>query len=211
MNNFVLRFLSALILAPTFLYIIYINNYSLIIFLSIIYILSVYELKFLLKNYKIYYLVLILFIALALICLIKLRGDSDKDFFYLLWIITIVWMSDIGGYIVGKGIKGPKLSKFSPNKTISGFFGSIIFSQLSILIINKYYDLMTLSLLVFMFQFFLCLISIFGDLFFSFIKRKNFIKDYSIIVPGHGGVLDRIDGLLFVLFFSYMLKFFYEI
>ena len=210
MNNFFLRLLSASIMAPIFLYITYINNFIIIFFLFIIFIISASELRFLLKNYKIYYLVLILFIGLSLISLIKLRGTNDKDFFYLLWIITIVWLSDVGGYLVGKIIKGPKLSKFSPNKTISGLFGSIIFSQLSILIINNYNNFISYTLLVFVFQFFICLISIFGDLFFSFIKRKNLIKDYSNIIPGHGGVLDRIDGLLFVMFFSYILKLLYE-
>lgn len=208
MNNFFLRFLSTLILAPVFLYIVYINNLVLIFFVLIIFLISARELKFLFLNYKIYYLILMLFIALSLISLIILRGNSDKDFYYLVWVIIIVWLSDIGGYIVGKLIKGPKLSKFSPNKTISGLFGSIVISQFSIFIINIYYHLIDYSLIVFIFQLIACLISIFGDLFFSFIKRKNFIKDYSGILPGHGGVLDRIDGLLFVLFFYYIIKIF---
>jgi len=208
MNNFFLRTLSALILAPVFLYIVYINNFLLIILILIIFMISVRELKFLYSNYKIYYFILMLFITLSLISLIILRGTNDRDFYYLAWIITIVWLSDIGGYIVGKLIKGPKLSKYSPNKTVSGLLGSVVFSQFSIFIINIYYYLISYSLSVFIFQFIACLISIFGDLFFSFVKRKNFIKDYSSILPGHGGVLDRIDGLLFVLFFYYIIKLF---
>lgn len=208
MNNFFLRTLSALILAPVFLYIVYINNFLLIILILIIFMISVRELKFLYSNYKIYYFILMLFITLSLISLIILRGTNDRDFYYLAWIITIVWLSDIGGYIVGKLIKGPKLSKYSPNKTVSGLLGSVVFSQFSIFVINIYYYLISYSLSVFIFQFIACLISIFGDLFFSFVKRKNFIKDYSSILPGHGGVLDRIDGLLFVLFFYYIIKLF---
>jgi len=209
MNNFFLRILSALILAPVFLYIVYINNFILIIFLLTIFIISTYELRFLLKKYKNYYFALILFIALSLILFIKLRGSNDKDFFILLWIIIIVWLSDIGGYIVGKIFKGPKLSKLSPNKTISGVCGSIVFSQLSILIINIYYNLISYSLLLSIFQLIICLSAVLGDLFFSFIKRKNFIKDYSSFIPGHGGLLDRIDGLIFVLPIYFILNFFY--
>ena len=104
--------------------------------------------------------------------------------------------SDIGGYIIGNLIKGPKLTKISPNKTISGAIGSLIFTSLLILSIYYFYtNNIKPSLLI------VCLTtSIFcqlGDLFFSYLKRKSKIKDTGNFLPGHGGILDRVDGILF--------------
>ncbi len=104
--------------------------------------------------------------------------------------------SDVGGFIVGKTIKGPKLTKISPNKTISGSLGSILFTILIILFMVYYYtdnikiNILTISLIT-------SLACQAGDLFFSFLKRKAKIKDTGNFFPGHGGVLDRIDGILF--------------
>ena len=104
--------------------------------------------------------------------------------------------SDIGGYIIGNLIKGPKLTKISPNKTISGAIGSLIFTSLLILSLYYFYtNNVKPSLLI------VCLTtSIFcqlGDLFFSYLKRKSKIKDTGNFLPGHGGILDRVDGILF--------------
>ena len=103
--------------------------------------------------------------------------------------------SDIGGFIFGKVFKGPKLSKISPNKTISGSIGSFLFTGIifSSLI---YYFTNNLSLNIIIIGFMTSLICQFGDLFFSFLKRNAKIKDTGNFFPGHGGVLDRIDGLL---------------
>ena len=104
--------------------------------------------------------------------------------------------SDIGGYITGNLVKGPKLTKISPNKTISGAIGSLIFTSLLILSLYYFYtNNIKPSLLI------VCLTtSIFcqlGDLFFSYLKRKSKIKDTGNFLPGHGGILDRVDGILF--------------
>ena len=104
--------------------------------------------------------------------------------------------SDVGGFIVGKILKGPKLTKISPNKTYSGAIGSIIFtcivisSSLFFLTNNYTYIVLLTSVLISI----SCQI---GDLFFSFLKRKAKLKDTGSFFPGHGGVLDRIDGILF--------------
>ena len=104
--------------------------------------------------------------------------------------------SDVGGFIVGKIFKGPKLTKISPNKTYSGAIGSIIFtcfaisSSLFLLTNNFTYIVLLTSVLISI----SCQI---GDLFFSFLKRKAKLKDTGSFFPGHGGVLDRIDGILF--------------
>ena len=114
----------------------------------------------------------------------------------LIFLILITCIgSDIGGYIFGKFFKGPKLSKLSPNKTISGALGSLILSCVTIFF-TLYYLTKNFDLLILLIG---CLISIscqVGDLFFSFLKRKSNLKDTSNFLPGHGGLLDRIDGIL---------------
>ena len=115
----------------------------------------------------------------------------------LIFLILITCIgSDIGGYIFGKFFKGPKLSKLSPNKTISGALGSLIFSCV-IIFFTLYYLTKSFDPLILLIG---CLTSIscqVGDLFFSFLKRKSNLKDTSNFLPGHGGLLDRVDGILF--------------
>ena len=122
-----------------------------------------------------------------------------SSYIYLKIVIFIVLLicvaSDIGGFVFGKIFKGPKLTKVSPNKTISGAIGSLVFSCIfaSILIyyVTKSYDPLILIAA--------CTTSVacqIGDLFFSFIKRKSKLKDSSNFLPGHGGFLDRVDGIL---------------
>ena len=104
--------------------------------------------------------------------------------------------SDVGGFIVGKLLQGPKLTKISPNKTISGAFGSLLFSCICVSVIFFYFNQnFTLKpLIVGLITSLACQI---GDLFFSYLKRKAKLKDTGNFLPGHGGVLDRIDGILF--------------
>ena len=135
MNNFSLRLVSALILAPLFLYLVFVNNIFFIILLLSILLGSLYEFKFLFISNKIHFFFMILLVTVFVFSFHNLRASSEMDFYYLLWIITNVWLSDMGGFFVGRFFKGPKLSKWSPNKTLSGFAGSLIFSQYSFYII----------------------------------------------------------------------------
>ena len=107
-------------------------------------------------------------------------------------------MSDIGGLVFGKIFKGKKLTKISPNKTISGSIGSFIFS---LLLIPFFYEVqMNQNLLIIVIiTIIISLISQLGDLFISLLKRKAKVKDTSDLLPGHGGVLDRIDSIIFVI------------
>ncbi len=121
--------------------------------------------------------------------------------FYQLKIITFSLLigciaSDIGGYIFGNIFKGPRLTSISPNKTISGAIGSMLltFIVLSFLL---FYFTGNFNLNTFIISFFTSIGCQLGDLFFSFLKRKAKLKDTGNILPGHGGVLDRIDGILF--------------
>ena len=207
MSNLSLRFITAIILLPPFLFLLYANSISLYFLIFSFFLISLYEINFLLKKNTIYFFILLILIILFLYCLYKLRGNTVSDFYYLLWVMTVVWLSDIGGFLFGRLIKGPKLSKWSPNKTIAGFFGSVILGQFAFLVL--YYLLkntVIFNLKFFILQLLMTIFSVIGDLFFSFIKRKNDIKDYSNIFPGHGGLLDRADGLIFVIIVAYSLK-----
>ena len=130
---------------------------------------------------------------------------SEGPLFFL-YVISICFFTDIGGYVFGKIIGGKKLSKISPNKTISGTVGSFIFSIIPLIVVLNFNDLdLEFNLINIVFCFLISVISQLGDLFISFIKRKAKIKDTGKILPGHGGVLDRLDGIIFAIPFSYFL------
>ena len=115
---------------------------------------------------------------------------------YLLYSVLIAILSDIGGLVFGKTCKGKKLTKISPNKTVLGSVGSFVLSMVLIPIFyNKLitYDLLSLIMLTII----ISLISQIGDLFISLLKRKAKVKDTSDLLPGHGGLLDRLDGIIF--------------
>ena len=131
------------------------------------------------------------------------RLESPTFFLYL---VSICFLTDIGGYVFGKTIGGRKLTKISPNKTISGTIGSFVFSILPLIVFSNLsiIDLeFTLKNIIFVLL--VSLVSQLGDLFISYFKRKAKIKDTGKILPGHGGALDRVDGVVFALPFSYFL------
>jgi len=125
----------------------------------------------------------------------------------IIFILLVCIFSDIGGYVVGKLVGGKKLTKISPKKTISGSIGSFIFSLLPIimfLILQEYtkdssYKMQFSFINIIFLSLFLSFVCQVGDLIISFFKRKAKIKDTGSLLPGHGGLLDRIDGLIFVL------------
>ena len=132
--------------------------------------------------------------------------NLSADLFSLLFVLFICISTDIGGYVFGKIIGGKKLTKISPKKTISGTIGSFIFCMIPlILFFNQNYLDLELNFYNISFCFFVSLISQIGDLFISYLKRKAKIKDTGKILPGHGGVLDRVDGMIFAVPFSYFL------
>ena len=114
----------------------------------------------------------------------------------LFLILAACIASDIGGFIVGKTLKGPKLSKISPKKTISGSFGSLLFASL-FFSIGFFYLTNSTNIKIFLVGLLTSVFCQLGDLFFSFLKRKANVKDTGNFFPGHGGVLDRLDGIFF--------------
>ena len=140
---------------------------------------------------------------------IALRGNNSESIAFFIIILCICIFSDIGGYVFGKVIGGKKLTKISPNKTISGSLGSFIFSILPVLLFNlQNYTGVSFGVLSINIE--LCLIVSLvcqlGDLLISYFKRLNKVKDTGTILPGHGGLLDRIDGLIFAIPTVYILK-----
>jgi len=206
------RVLTSLILLPVLAYCSYFSGFYLIVFLSFIYFFSFYEI---IKNTKnlLFNFSSNIILILAFFSFYDLRGDTNHSLIILYWILISTFLADIGGYVFGKTFKGKKLTKISPNKTYSGSIGSIIFSFISLPSLNVFQYIFFNKLLINFYQpkyFFLTLlISIIcqlGDLYVSFWKRRIKIKNLSNILPGHGGVLDRIDGLIFVLIFNFILK-----
>ena len=151
------------------------------------------------RSFRFIYKTLSLFYLSGLVYLIfAIESKYTNLKIYLLYSILVAIMSDIGGLVCGKIFKGKKLTKISPNKTISGSIGSFFFSIMLIPIFYKVQiDQSLLKILLIT-----CIISLtsqFGDLFISLLKRKAKVKDTSDLLPGHGGVLDRIDGIIFAI------------
>ena len=135
---------------------------------------------------------------------LELHGRSGSPTFFI-FILSICFFSDIGGYIIGKLIGGKKLTIISPNKTISGSIGSFSFSIFPLLLFynyNQYEYFFSINNLLFCLI--ISLVCQLGDLFISYLKRKAKIKDTGFILPGHGGVLDRVDGIIFAVPFAYL-------
>ena len=151
------------------------------------------------KFFRFFYKALSLIYLLGLIYLIfAIESEYSNLKVYLLYSVLVAILSDIGGLVCGKIFKGKKLTKISPNKTISGSIGSFIFSTLLIPFFYKVQIDQSLVNLFFI-TIIISLISQLGDLFISLLKRKAKVKDTSDLLPGHGGVLDRIDGIIFAI------------
>jgi len=191
-----LIFLSALINDYIFLSILFIT----VIFSWIEWISVIEKIRFK-KIYRIMHI--ILFLVYLLMAFVICFNVFVIDKYFFLTILMICVFSDVGGYIFGKTFGGKKLTKISPKKTISGSLGSFILSYIGFFVIYLYFgDLLFVRLqieaLVFI-PFFISLICQSGDLFISYYKRRAKIKDTGNLIPGHGGLLDRIDGSIFAL------------
>ncbi len=168
------------------------------------YITEIFKSKNFYKYFSIYLFGFIYFLLILPTSAFYLRFEINLNFLLLILIICIC--SDIGGYIFGKTIGGKKLTKISPNKTISGSIGSFILPLIFISLLNIEIYFIELNLINILFILFVSLICQLGDLFFSYFKRLNKKKNTSSLLPGHGGLLDRIDGLVIVLPIVFLIK-----
>ena len=217
MNNLQKRILTSLILLPISLFFIVAGGNYIVSFLYAILILANFEAFSSFKK-KLSIIFLDVILVIALLSLLHLRNDTVSSYILLLWVIILTISSDIGGYVFGKIFKWKKFTKISPNKTLSGVLGSFIFSIMSLFllaIIVKFSFNIDFSFVIKIKYFILAIIlsisAQVGDLLVSYLKRLEKIKDSGNILPGHGGIFDRVDGLMFsvtVANICYYLKFF---
>jgi phosphatidate cytidylyltransferase len=196
MNNFKKRFVVSLLAFP----LIYILLYQKLLFnllILIVFLFCLYEWNKIFKKKNPIFFLGLLILLVFLFSLIRIYNIEDFNLKFL-WLIIITWLTDIGGYIFGKLFGGPKLVKISPKKTWAGALGSLILSQLAFLIFfldNSY----KFNVAIIFIQIFLSIVGQIGDILMSYIKRKNNKKDTSNFIPGHGGFLDRVDGLIWII------------
>jgi phosphatidate cytidylyltransferase len=199
MSNFKKRFVISLLAFPIIYSLLYQKIFSNIL-IVIVCLFCAYEWNKIFNKKNYIYLFGLFILSVFFFSIIKIYNLQDYNLKFL-WLILIAWLTDIGGYIFGKLFGGPKLTKISPNKTWSGVFGSLILSQFACLIffLDSNY---ILNFNIFLFQFLLSITGQIGDILMSYIKRLNDKKDTSNFIPGHGGFLDRVDGLIWIFIFG---------
>ena len=219
-SNLIKRTITSFFLIIIFFFCLYYSDLSwkaLVVFFSI---LCFYEFFNLInKIYKNKFFATILFLLIGLylyffhFLLVRLKIESGEEVILILLISCI--FSDIGGFVVGKLIGGPKLTSISPNKTISGALGSIIFTvigtSLLIFFLNKIEKnpiLLEFSFLIYVWLIVMSVLCQLGDLIVSYFKRKANVKDTGNLLPGHGGILDRVDGIIFAVPIGSLIFFF---
>mgnify|MGYP001273425094 CR=1 FL=1 len=211
MSNLHKRIITSLIVFPISIYFIIMGGSYIVSFLYAVLVLANFEAFSVFKR-KMSIIFLDTILVLSLLSILFLRNDTAASFVLLIWIILLTICSDIGGYIFGKFFKWKKFSKISPKKTLSGVIGSFIFSILSVFLLNFIIQLTSGSDTNFFLKikyFALALIFSFaaqiGDLTISYFKRLEKIKDTGKFLPGHGGIFDRIDSLMFVVILGYII------
>ena len=198
------RILSSVILIPIIIYVIIEGSMIFTFFLALCFFILSYEWSMMIKS-NFLKILGIIFISISLFTIYKIRFNPQDSYWFLLLITIICISTDIGGYIFGKIFGGPKLTKLSPNKTYAGMIGSYILAIVASSFILKfnfveinYYKLILFTLII-------STVSQIGDIFISYFKRKSKVKDTGKIIPGHGGLLDRADGMIFVFPISYLI------
>ena len=201
------RILSSVILIPFALFFIIKGSFLFNFFISICLVITAYEWHMMTKrkNYNIFGF---LFLIISFYSIYKLRNNMPGGYVWILGITITCVATDIGGYIFGKIFKGPKLTKFSPNKTYAGMIGGYFLSivSMNIFLQNSYFlGGIEFSRQIFILLILISTISQLGDIIISYFKRLSKIKDTGKIIPGHGGLLDRVDGMIFAFPFSYFI------
>ena len=202
------RILSSIILIPVSFFFIIQGSFTFIFFLSLIFLITSFEWFKMTNNKDLIRIFGLFFLFFSFFSTVYLRQYIGLNFFLFLIIVCI--FTDTGGYFFGKTFKGPRLTKISPKKTFSGVIGSFLMSLLFGLIYIKYLGqksrilLETDPIFIVLLILFISLASQIGDLIISYFKRQAKLKDTGKILPGHGGFLDRLDGIIFVIPVTYL-------
>jgi len=194
------RILSSIVLIPITFFFIIKGSYLFIFFILICFSAIIYEWHMMSKK-KPYRIFGFIFLFLSFYSIYKLR--IDNDYWFLLSVTIICVSTDIGGYVFGKIFRGPKLTKFSPNKTYAGMTGGYLLSIISAIFLDNFNE--EFQIKWFIIVILISTISQLGDIIISYFKRLSKIKDTGKIIPGHGGLLDRVDGMIFAYPFSYLI------
>ena len=206
LTEFEKRLMTSLILIPISIFFIVKGSIFFIFFLIISFLAASYEWIQMSKKNNLFRLLGIIFLFFSFYSAYEFRENENyKDF---LFIITMCIFTDIGGYIFGKIFKGPKLTKISPKKTYAGVFGGFFLPLIVGLVVYNYQytdQIPAKGMYFLIIVLLISLISQIGDLIISYFKRKAKLKDTGKILPGHGGLLDRIDGMIFVFPFFYLI------
>ena len=191
-KELVKRILSSLILLPLVFYFLTSGSFLLILFIVLCFIITFYEWNKMNKNkfYKIFGIIFLLFSFYTFYHL-------SVELFLLIYVILICISTDIGGYIFGKIFNGPKLTTISPNKTYAGMIGGYLLSLICLIVITNFIDYSIKTFQLILITILLSTVSQVGDIIVSYFKRQANIKNTSNLIPGHGGLLDRIDGMIF--------------
>tara|TARA_B100001939_G_C16897033_1_gene598136 strand:- start:262 stop:915 length:654 start_codon:yes stop_codon:yes gene_type:complete len=212
-KDFLKRLISSVFLIPLSFYFIFKGSWFFSFFLIICFLITIYEWHMMSKN-KSYIVYGYLFIVFSFYSVYIIRNDlGDDSLFIFLFILITSISTDIGGYVFGKIFKGPKLTKISPKKTYSGVLGGYILSLIVVILFFNFSHFITNNIFTLSFsKIFLILIissiSQAGDLVISYFKRLSKIKDTGRLIPGHGGILDRIDGMIFAFPFYFLFNLF---
>ena len=206
-KEFIKRIISSIFLIPISLFFIIKGSYMFNIFLLICFLISAFEWHTMSKR-NLHNIFGLFFLSFSFFTIFKLRNDFSADYTYVLFVLLICVSTDIGGYIFGRTLKGPKLTQISPKKTYAGVVGGYLLAMITVnfLLDNPFfYKDIELTFMTFIFVFGISTISQLGDITISYFKRLSNVKDTGKIIPGHGGLLDRIDGMIFAFPFSYII------
>ncbi len=203
MSNIKKRILTSIIVLPVSMYFIIMGGNHIVSYLYAILILANFEAFSVFKK-KLTIILLDSILVISLLSVLHLRNETASSFILLIWVIILTISSDIGGYVFGNLFKWKNFTKISPKKTLSGVIGSLIFSILSVFLLGLIVNLLFNFDFDYVFKikyFFLAIIfsiaSQVGDLTVSYFKRLEKIKDTGRFLPGHGGIFDRLDSLMF--------------
>ena len=201
------RILSSILLIPTVLVVIIKGSLIFNLFLIICLFIALYEWHIMRKNKNYYYLGII-FLIFSFYTIYKIYYFNN-NYLNFLFVLLICISTDIGGYTFGKLFKGPKLVSISPNKTYSGVIGGYLFSIISLTLFFNlsffFSDKTDVLFSTYIMTILISSVSQFGDILVSYFKRLSNVKDTGNVIPGHGGLLDRADGMIFAFPFSYII------